>query len=350
MRSINVQIHSKSLTIVLLAFFLTFFSSCSNNDDKSSFNQNTLDDAYAAAANVTGLKSLLINYRGELVGEDYFGVDIQNTLYNVRSVTKSIVSILIGIAIENGLLPETNLLVSDGLSAFPYIYEGGKDELTIEHLLTMSSGFEWNEMGGNEYGQWMQSQNKINYVLDKPLINAPGAIFNYNSGTSHLLSVILTDAVGESAFDYAKNNLFDPLGIENVAWRIIGAEYYNGGSDLMLTARDLVKIGTLYLNLGSFEGNQIVSRNWVNRSISSKIYTGRNYYGSEYGYLWWLEDIRGEGCFYAMGYGGQFLFVFPEKELIIVATSNSSTSGDAADQQWLRVYDFIAEQVLSAFL
>ncbi len=350
MHHVKILNHSQPLIIAVIIFLLTFSFSCNPSNDKSSFNQNTLDDAYAAAVNVTGLKSLLVHYKGEFVGEDYFGVDVQNTIYQVRSVTKSVVSILIGIAIEKDLLSGTDLLISEGLNAFPHNYEDGKDELTVEHLLTMCSGFEWNEMGGNEYGQWMQSQNKINYVLDKQLINMPGTVFNYNSGTSHLLSVILTDAAGESAFDYAITNLFNPLGIENVAWRNIGAGYYNGGSDLMLTARDLVKIGELYLNNGSYNGDQIVSSDWVNRSISSKISTGRNFYGSEYGYLWWLENIQGEECFYAMGYGGQFLFIFPDMELIIVATSNSSTSGNAADQQWLRVYDFIADQVLSAFI
>ena len=338
--------------LISIQFFVIFFLltvSCNPENEKSSLNQDILDDAYIEAVSINGLKSLLVNYKGNLVGEEYFNRGQQETLFQVRSVTKSIVSILIGIAIEKGFISGTDLSIIEELSTYRNENKQGLDLITIEHLLTMSSGLEWNEMGGNEYSQWIYSQDKISYVLAKQILNVPGEVFNYNSGTSHLLSVILAEASGQSTLEFANQYLFDPLGINNVAWREIGG-YNNGGSDLQIKARDLIKIGELYLNNGMYNGTQIVSSNWVNESITSKINTGRSFYGSEYGYLWWLENFSGIECFYAMGYGGQFLFVLPEIELIIVANSNPGTSGQAADQQWLGVYDFITDQVLPAFL
>jgi CubicO group peptidase (beta-lactamase class C family) len=290
-----------------------------------------------------------VNYKGEMIGEEYFEFGSQDKLFHIRSVTKSIVSILIGIAIENGIISGTDLSLIEGIGTIPNENIQGLDLLTVEHLLTMSSGFEWNEMGGNEYSWWINAQDNIHYVLDKQILYPPGDIFNYNSGTSHLLSVILTDAYGNSALEFANNYLFNPLGITDILWSEIGG-YNNGGSNIQITARDLVKIGELYLNKGLYNGTQIVPSDWVNESITAKINTGRNYYGSEYGYLWWMENINGTECYYGMGYGGQFLFVFPEMDLIIVANSNWSTSGQAADEQWIRVYDFIADKVLPSFL
>ncbi len=117
----------------------------------------------------------------------------------------------------------------------------------------------------------------------------------------------------------------------------------------MMTSRDLLKIGECFLAEGIVNDDQIISQNWVNRSTGSQIQTGRPYYGSDYGYLWWIEQIDNKECFYGMGYGGQFLFVIPEKDLIIVATSDSNTGGNTADQQWIRVYDLIADEVITAF-
>jgi CubicO group peptidase (beta-lactamase class C family) len=343
--------HHKLISIQLFVIFFLLTVSCNPENEKSSFDQNILDDAYTEAVSISGLQSLLVNYKDNLVGEEYFNGGQRETTFQVRSVTKSIVSILIGIAIEKGLIAGTDLSIIEELSTYQNEnnQNQGLDLITIEHLLTMSSGFEWNEMNGNAYSQWIYSQDKINYVLEKQIIYVPGDVFNYNSGTSHLLSVILAQASGQSTLEFANQYLFDPLGINNVSWREIGG-YNNGGSDIQIKARDLIKIGELYLNNGMYDGTQIVSSNWVNESITSKIMTGRSFYGSEYGYLWWLENFSGIECFYAMGYGGQFLFVLPELELIIVANSNPGTSGQAADQQWLGVYDFITDQVLPAFL
>ncbi len=339
----------KLISIQLFVIFFLLTVSCNPENEKSSFDQNILDDAYTEAVSVNGLQSLLVNYKGNLVGEEYFNGGQQETLFQVRSVTKSIVSILIGIAIEKGFISGTDLSIIEELSAYQNENNQGIDLLTIEHLLTMSSGLEWNEMDGNEYSQWIYSQDKISYILAKQILYVPGEVFNYNSGTSHLLSVILAEAFGQSTLEFANHYLFDPLGINNVSWREIGG-YNNGGSDIQLKAKDLVKIGELYLNNGLYDGTQIVSSNWVNESITSKINTGRSFYGSEYGYLWWLENFSDIECFYAMGYGGQFLFILPEIELIIVANSNWGTSGQTADEQWTRVYDFLIEQVLFAFL
>ncbi|MEE8478529.1 MAG: serine hydrolase, partial [Candidatus Neomarinimicrobiota bacterium] len=281
--------------LISIQFFVIFFLltvSCNPENEKSSFNQNILDDAYTEAVSINGLQSLLVNYKGNLVGEEYFNGGQQETLFQVRSVTKSIVSILIGIAIEKGFISGTDLSIIEELSTYQNENNQGLDLITIEHLLTMSSGLEWNEMGGNEYSQWIYSQDKISYVLAKQILNVPGEVFNYNSGTSHLLSVILAEASGQSTLEFATQYLFDPLGINNVSWREIEG-YNNGGSDIQMKARDLVKIGELYLNNGRYDGTQIVSSNWVNESITSKINTGRSFYGSEYGYLWWLENFSG---------------------------------------------------------
>jgi CubicO group peptidase (beta-lactamase class C family) len=337
--------------IGILTLLITIFTSCKSNPDEIRYSNEELDNAFEIASETEGLWSLLVQFEGELIREAYYSSKNDNTLFHIRSITKSIISALIGIAIDRGEISNTDVRLVDALQSVPYAYDESKGTITLEHILTMSSGLEWNEMGGNEYSMWMNSNNKITYVIDKPMIYNPGQQFTYNSGTSHLLSVILSEATGVNTLDYAHEYLFGPINITNVAWQNIGSEnyYYNGGSGLMMTSRDLLKIGECYLAGGLFNSERIISQDWVNRSTEPHIQTGRTFYGSNYGYLWWIEQIDNKDCFYGMGYGGQFLFVIPEIDLIIVAISDSSTGGNFADQQWIRVFDLIAEKVISAF-
>jgi CubicO group peptidase (beta-lactamase class C family) len=327
------------------------FTCCKSDPDGIGYSNEELDNAFELASETEDLWSLLVQFEGELLREAYYSSKNENTPFHIRSITKSIISALIGIAIDRGLIENIDVRLVDVLQSVPYAYDEAKGTITLEHLLTMSSGFEWNEMGGNEYSLWMSSSNKITYVIDKPLIYDPGQQFNYNSGTSHLLSVILSEQSGINTLEFANEFLFEPLDISNVVWQNIGNRnfFYNGGSGLMMTSRDLVKIGECFLAGGTFNGERIISQDWVDRSTQPHIQTGRTFYGSNYGYLWWIEQINNKYCFYGMGYGGQFLFVIPEINLIIVATSDSSTGGNNAEQQWIRIYDLIADEVIPAF-
>lgn len=316
---------------------------------EQNIDKESLEQVYNAAQYITGIKSLLVSRNGVLVSEGYFTEMDASDLYHVRSVTKSVVSALIGIAIDEGFIETIDQTLNEFIDPLGYTLDEEKAKITIKDLLTMSSGFQWNEFNDvNEFNNWVTAYDQIDYVISRTLEDIPGEVFSYNSATAHLLSVILTEATEMSTHDFAFEYLFEPLGIgiEDFVWGQFDQGYFNGGADLMLKPRDMIKIGELYLNNGLYKENQIIPSQWVQESTDIHISTNLTGFETDYGYLWWINNGMTYDVFFANGYGGQFIVVVPELELVVVATSEWRLLGNTSGQQWYNVMSLIMNGVL----
>jgi CubicO group peptidase (beta-lactamase class C family) len=306
--------------------------------------------AYAAAARTAGLRSLLVARNGFLVGEQYFGTVTADSLSDVRSVTKSVMSLLVGIAIAHGALAGTDEPLDRLLHPPVATIDGEQARITVEHLLTMTSGFEWDESTAAGYNAWVLAPDQIQYLLDRPLSDPPGTRFNYNSAAVHLLSAGLSEATGLTAAAFADRYLFTPLGITVHTWETDNRGYSNGGSGLALRSRDLARIGELVLQHGASGAVQVVPASWIDRMLAVHEHTHTSYgplSNFDYGYLWWLTTIRGHAAALAWGYRGQYLLLIPDLRLVVVATA-ALDAPIPADDEGEAVLRLIVDDVLAA--
>lgn len=264
------------------------------------------------------IHSVLVIRNGYLVTEAYMAPYDETTLHELRSCTKSFISALMGIAIEQGMIEGVDQLMLD---YFPGRTIANLDEtkqgITLDNLLTMSAGFDWSgDIMEPIMNEMAQSPDWLQFVLDRPIVTEPGIEFLYNSGGSNLLAAIIEESTGMSALDYAQQNLFDPLGITQLEWAQDPQGHTSGGYGLRLTPRDMAKFGYLYLNNGLWDGKQIVPAEWATDSTTKHIDAGPLSDG--YGYHWWVDK---NGYYMALGYGGQYIIVKPDLNLVVVFTS-----------------------------
>ena len=247
-------------------------------------------------------------------------------LHTMQSVSKSVTSILIGIAIARGEIPNVDVPVMPYFSAFTVKPDPRRDRMRLRDVMTMTTGIAWDESSTsytnakNNCAEMEATDDWIQYVLDQPMAAEPGTTFVYNSGATQLLSYILKKATGQEADDYAKAHLFAPLGIESF-WKRTPKGLADTEGGLYLRPRDLAKLGYLYLKDGVWDGKPIVPAAWTKASTRWHLDAGKT--GRGYGYKWWLLSRKGPGtydAYAALGYGGQRLIVVPELELIAVFT------------------------------
>jgi CubicO group peptidase (beta-lactamase class C family) len=290
-----------------------------------------LDTAYAQAARLPRLRSLLVARDGEILAERYFRGATAERAANVKSVSKSIVSALVGIAVAEGHLrgPEQPVapFFPEHLARDP---DPRKRAITIGNLLSMQSGLE--RTSGPGYGAWVTSRDWVRHALARPMVEDPGGRMLYSTGNTHLLSAILTEATGRSTWAYARDVLAEPLGVRLPRWPTDPQGIYFGGNEMRLTPRAMVRFGELYRNGGRYGGRQVVPEAWVRASLTPR--TRSPWSGDEYGYGWFLSTAGGHPMFYAWGYGGQFIFVVPELRLTVVTTSDPDLprEGDHLDE------------------
>ena len=269
------------------------------------------------------LHSLLIIRNGYLVSETYFEPYRQDTKHELYSCTKSFISTLIGIAVEKGYIDRTDQRILDLFSEHRFAnLDAEKGDMTLEDLLTMRSGLDWQE-GDPVYREMYQNSDWVKFVLDKPMAQPPGRIFNYCSGCSHLLSAILQQTTGMNTSDFAEQELFKPLGISNVHWDTDAAGIPIGGWGLQLTPRDMAKLGYLYLRDGTWEEQQVVSARWVESATQRHTETDGDL---GYGYQWWTYPSL--EAYAALGRYGQTIFVIPGSDLIVVTTAGMEEDHD----------------------
>jgi CubicO group peptidase (beta-lactamase class C family) len=318
--------------------------------DAEQVDGGALSRAAHAAREVEGMRSLLVGRHGRLIMEEYFNGQDPSEPFEVRSVTKSVTSALVGIAIREGFISGVDATLADYLGPVVGSLDTAKGRITLDDLLTMRAGHYWQELVGvSEFNDWVSAPDQIAYILAKPLVNPPGTAFNYSDGSAHLAGVLLAEATGMSALDFARRYLFAPLGIGPASWLADNRGYDFGGVGLALTSRDLLTFGTLYLNGGKWDGRQVVPAEWVARSTAPHAATGEAVpYGREYGYYWWIGEAAGQRFYFAMGHGGQFIVVVPSTQLVIVATCEWRGVGARAGAHWQAIADLIVHDILPA--
>lgn len=299
------------------------------------------------------IHSLLVLRHDKLVYEKYFpGKDeifgrplghvnhIRDSLHDCRSITKSVVSACIGIAVAQQIIRGVNDRVLSYFPEYAWYDTGAKRDLTIKHLLTMSDGLEWDETipynnPKNSEIQMLFNKDVIDFVLSRSIITKPGSIWNYSGGSTQLLAAILEKVSGQKVDSFASKHIFSPLGITKFYWgeREDGTPWAPSG--LRLRPIDIAKFGLLYLNNGIWNGHQIIPADWIRESISPQI--KRRSPSQGYGYQFWCgtDSIAGKEVKIklAIGYGGQRIYLIPSLDLAIVVTAgNYNDSTDLSDQ------------------
>lgn len=270
------------------------------------------------------IDSVSVTRHGYMVADAYVQPFRPDSKHIIHSCTKSVTSALIGIAIDEGYIEGVDQLVLDLFRERTAAnLDADKEAMTLEDLLTMSSGLECRDsylFRWRGLDQMRQSDDWIQFMLDLPMAEAPGTRFEYCNGGSYLLSAVITEATGMSALAFAEEHLFGPLGITDVDWPTDPRGINIGWGEMRMRPHDMAKIGYLYLNEGRWDGKQIVPSAWVEAStrthISATLQDG-------YGYQWWIDD---SGVYMALGYGGQFIFVVPEQDMVVVFTSDLDES------------------------
>jgi CubicO group peptidase (beta-lactamase class C family) len=311
-----------------------------------------LEEALFRSFEIGSLKCIIIARGDSVIKETYRGNSGAFINHDVRSVTKSVTSLLIGIAIDKGFIKSTDQPISDFLDTNYYELNYEKSRITIKQLLTMTGGFVWDETFSTEdYNRWINSVNQAIFLFERPLKSEPGKEFNYNSAALHLLSLVISSATKNSALLFAQKFLFDPLEIQTKKWSQDKQGFNNGSAGLELTPYDMLKIGSLVLNKGVYKRKRIVSEKWINESTAPKIRTNNPEIDIEsYGYGWWIGSYEEHKFILANGWGGQFILIFPDSGLIIIATNEwKNINGNTANYQWLKTMNLIRRKILPVF-
>jgi CubicO group peptidase (beta-lactamase class C family) len=272
------------------------------------------------------IHSVLIIRNGHLVTEGYFYPYKKEYRHIINSATKSITSALVGLALEDGFIKSTDQKVVDFFSDMKIEnLDAPKKSMTVRNLLTMTTGLEWSENAdygtqNNSSTQMWIEKNQLQYVLNKPMKEEPGKSFYYNSGASHVLSAIVQKTSGKPSLEYATEKLLKPLGISDISWGADKQGIHSGSGRIFMKPEDLAKYGYLYLNKGKWDGKQLISEKWIEESTRKQIDTPHGLAGRYgYGYQWWQNKFGG---YSARGFGGQYLFVVPEHNMVVVFTSS----------------------------
>ncbi len=281
------------------------------------------------ALGLGGTNSIMVQQKGQVVAEAHAGRMHADRATNIKSASKSIVGLLVGIAIEEGYLDGVDQPIG---SFFPDFFtanpDASKAAITIGDLLSMRSGLA--STSRRNYGAWVVSDDWVDYVLRQPMVAEPGGQRIYSTGNTHLLSAILTKATGLSTRAFAERYLFDPMDIDIGGWDLDPQGFYFGGNNMALSPRSLLKLGELVLNRGRYRGEQLVPAAWIETSLGR--YTRSRYNPWFYGYLWWQHRQNGYDIQFAWGNGGQYIMVIPALHTVLAITAASDVPGGAASR------------------
>jgi CubicO group peptidase (beta-lactamase class C family) len=332
---------SRSLIPVLLATMLLAANSWA--EDRIPIDDQAFSGALRTAEQMPRLRSLLVSHNGNLIVEKYFNGSTAERAANVKSVSKSIMSALVGIAIEQGHVNSLDQPISDFYGdLLPNRTDARKDSITVGNLLSMQAGLETTSF--YNYGAWVLSDDWIRFALDQPLQSAPGTKLQYSTGNTHLLSAILTEATGKSTLTFAREVLAAPLGFHLAAWPQDPKGVYFGGNNMELTPRQMLAFGELYINNGRANGRQVIPESWIRTSLQPLAESAREE-GRFYGYGWWMREMAGMQASFAWGYGGQFIMLVPDLSLVVVTTS-SSLPGDGRRSHIRSLYELLEYEII----
>ena len=290
------------------------------------------------------LRSLIVLRHGETLAEHRFnGGPPLDRPVNIKSASKTVLSALVGIAIERGVLDGTDQPVLSVLAAdAPVDPDPRLARLTVDHLLSMRAGLE--RTSGSYYGRWVTSPNWVRYALSRPFVDEPGGRMLYSTGSSHLMSAMLTRASDRSTHELAQDWLAGPLGIGIPPWPRDPQGIHFGGNDMLMSPRALARFGELYRNGGRIGGRQILPADWIAQSWNAR--TTSPWSGNGYGYGWFISKAGGHDVRFAWGYGGQMLYIVPDLALTVVMTSDASAEREGSHIQALHV--LLADGIIPA--
>ena len=380
----RIKKYRKSSLVILLTFLCLILITCCTNPDNSdtdytySIPQNVGDGWDTASLNSVGIDegvienligkikndfydeihSIVIIKNDKLVFEEYFpGHDFNyngqnfhgalidfdlNTPHNTHSATKSIVSTLVGIAIEKDFIVSKNDKIISYFEQYWDLFDEEKSKITVEHLLTMSSGLEWNEWdvppGDPQYDTYLfnVSLDPIRYILSKSIVTEPGTSFYYNGAGVDLLGELITIASGMRLDDFAGQYLFELLDVNNYEFQVHPSGMVYAHGDIYITPRSMAKYGYLLLNNGKWNDETIVSEDWINISTSSQIQLPQLTWADEYGYLIWRKVYYSNNqpyeSYFAEGWGGQKIAVFPSLDIVVVFTGANYQTNPPCDE------------------
>lgn len=288
-----------------------------------------LDEIDSSGLNI---HSFLVIHQGEIILERYYSPYDESTLHETWSITKSVVSALVGTAVQQGCLNGLEVPVLDYFPDWDLGDQVGKKEsITIEHLLTMSSGLYCDE----DELPWKLDWAK--FAMEQTLISDPGTYWYYNNCGPQILVELVGRACESNPQEFAEEQLFLPLGIDDYEWQELRIGNPNGASGLSLKPRDMAKIGYLYLRDGIWDGKRILPKDWVSRTSTAYYYVRNPLepWDLNYGYLWWVHE---DGIFAAHGLKGQFITLIPDYDLMAVSTGDISDEDFVQPQLWIRKY------------
>ncbi len=344
------MISTRAFTNLILLSALLILNSCSDNstgfeeipeDDfwettspsSQQMDEGKITELESALQEANGLYSFLVIRNGKIVSETYRSGASRNALLHLRSVTKSVTGLLAGISMYNGSIESEDQFITNYFPELPT--NTGWQNVKLEHLLNMLTGMDWREE--RDLDEYENNLNDpLTYIFSKPIIHTPGTTYEYNSTSSHLLSYILQRTNTLTPGEFAQSVLWDPLGINGYNWETDGNRVERGGAGLELTARDLAKIGLLYLQDGRWDNQQIVSKSWVDETLNHPLDLGGYSASGHRRNYWWTRQVEGTKIHFVDGYGGQVLLIAPEFDLIVVTNRkyrvNSGANRNAFDQ------------------
>lgn len=357
--------------ILFISLTVLFFALFACSSDKNPVQSSTFPSSGAEAQKLDGkllselvnqidsgaygeIHSLLIVRNDFLVLEEYFRGYNRDQLHYLYSVTKSVTSALIGIAIHQGKIKGLDEKLLGFFPEYDIITnkDARKEAITLEDLLTMTAGFSWDEWSTpygspqNDASKLAQSGDWMKYMLDLPMSEYPGIRFVYNSGCTMLLAGIIKNSTGKSAEEFAVKNLFEPIKIARWQWETGPKGITNTGWGLHLRPIDMAQFGSLYLHKGRWKGKNSVPEDWVARSTKESVSIDGNF---DYGYQWWRfsdnssvgRALQTNDLYFAWGYGGQFIFVIPHLNMIVVITADNFSNSS-------QTFTFLEDYILAA--
>ncbi|MCE9666092.1 beta-lactamase family protein [Halomonas sp. M5N1S17] len=307
---------------ILLTIMLALTATCHSLASEADFQplyQSALQRLESEAGDISRLHSLVVAEEGEIVFERTYAGPGSDRPVNIKSLSKTVLAALVGAAIEQGVIEGVDQPVVDLLGPLaPNDIDPRVEDITVGHLLSLQAGLE--RTSGANYGAWVASDNWVAYALRRPFVDRPGGRMLYSTGSSHLLSAALAQASGDSTLSLARQLLGDPLNITIPDWPRDPQGIHFGGNDMQLSPLALIQVGELYRLDGVIDGRRVLPEGWVEASWTPR---GTSPWTSDgYGYGWFVTRLGGEQAYYGRGYGGQALYVIPDRKLTIAITAD----------------------------
>ena len=309
------------LGLVAAATLLALSSAAQAQSEATQISEQ-LDAILEEAEDLDPLETVIVARDGDILVERGYGGSSVTDPTNIKSASKTIISALVGIAIDRGILEGVDQPITPILEdELPDDPDPRIQDITIGHLLSMQAGLE--PTSGGNYGRWVASSNWVRFALSQPFVDVPGGAMQYSTGSSHLLSAILTEESGQSTLALAR----EWLAVEDFSiagWERDPQGIYLGGNQMAMSPRSLLAFGEVYRNGGlSPDGDRIIPEQWIAASWEPR--TESRFSGDGYGYAWFIRTIAEEDVRYAWGYGGQMLYIVPHLDLTVVMTSDENS-------------------------